>query len=160
MTLSDVANIATIVQGVVVIVSLIFIVVQLKLTRYELQQNVNLTKAANVQHLAELSLPFKLQLIQDRQVAKLWVHGAKKWDAMDEVDQLRYHYLVGLWLLIHENIYIQKENRLLDEKAYEPWDKELRKFVVEQDIKRHWRDSIDTWGNFYQEKFAKHIDTI
>src|SRR6266487_4235444 len=141
------ADIATVVQGVAVTISLVglvFIWLQLKQTKEELQQarlqlrqSVDLTKAANVQHLAELSSSFKLQLIQDPQVAELWVEGAKKWDDMDKVNQLRYHYLVGLWLLIHENIYIQKENGYLDEDASKPWEIELRNFVVEQDIKRH-----------------------
>jgi hypothetical protein len=80
MSLSDWANIAIIVQGVVIIVSLGFVF-------YQLRENARLTRAANTQKLVELTSPFALQLMQDRSTAELWVHGAHMWDTMDHVDR-------------------------------------------------------------------------
>ena len=146
MTLSNFANIATIVQGIFVIVSLGFI-------WYQLHQNLQLTRAANAQHVTELSSPFNLQLIQDREMAKLWVQGAKEWDTMDNVDKYRYQSLVVWWLLLHETIYYQRKKKLLDEEAYKPWDDDLKSFIVEQDLKRHW----DTLKNAFQPSFVEHM---
>ena len=59
MTLNDIANIATIVEAVFVVISVYFI-------WRELRMNSKLTKAANNQSLVELSSPFNMQLIQDQ----------------------------------------------------------------------------------------------
>jgi hypothetical protein len=146
MTLSDFADIATIVQG-------IFVIVSLGSIWYQLQQNLRLARAANAQHVTELSSPFNLQLIQDREMAKLWVQGAKEWDTMDNVDKYRYRSLLVWWLLLHETIYYQRTKGLLDEEAYKPWDDDLKRFIVEQDLKRHW----DTLKNSFQPSFAQHL---
>ncbi len=92
MSLSDWANIAIIVQGIVIIVSLGFIF-------YQLRENARLTRAANTQKLVELTSPFTLQLMQDRGTAELWVQGAQKYETMDSVDRERYSTLLSWWLI-------------------------------------------------------------
>jgi 3-methyladenine DNA glycosylase AlkD len=107
MSLSDWANIAIIVQGIVIIVSLGFVF-------YQLRENARLTRAANTQKLVELTSPFALQLMQDRSTAELWVHGAHTWDTMDSVDRERYTHLVSRdrnsWMkrFIHRGLMIWK----------------------------------------------------
>jgi hypothetical protein len=59
MTLSDWTSIATIAQSV-------FVPLSLFLVWRQLRQQSQLTRAANTQALVELSSPFNLQLIQDR----------------------------------------------------------------------------------------------
>ena len=83
MTLSDFANIAAIVQGIFVIISIGFI-------WYQLRENTRLTRAANTQRLVEISAPFYLQVIENREVAKLWLPGETEWNTLDEIDKRRY----------------------------------------------------------------------
>ena len=66
--LSDFANIATIIEAVFVIVSVWFIWRQLR-------ESTRLARAANAQSLVELSSPLNLQLIQDPEMASLWVRA-------------------------------------------------------------------------------------
>ena len=106
MTLTDWNNIAAILQSIFVIISVCFI-------WHEVHQNRKLTQAANVQAFAELVSPFNLQLIQDRDMAKLWYKGAEIFDDMNEVDQYRYRELLTWWLLLHENVYYQYRQGLI-----------------------------------------------
>ncbi|HIE55962.1 MAG TPA: hypothetical protein EYP90_12430 [Chromatiaceae bacterium] len=76
MSIENIASIATIVESIFVVISVIFI-------WRELRENTKLTKASNTQSLVELSSPFNLQLIQDRQMAEYWVQGAKNWNFTD-----------------------------------------------------------------------------
>src|SRR5215510_597420 len=69
--------ISTIVQGVVVIVSLIFIWRQIQLQTKQITSQTELAKAANTQALVGLSSPFNIELIKDPQMAKLWLEGAE-----------------------------------------------------------------------------------
>lgn len=85
--LSDIASIATIVEAAFVIVSVWFIWRQLR-------EGTQLARAANAQSLVEISSPFNMQLIQDSEMAWLWVHGARELATMDEVKKYRYKSLV------------------------------------------------------------------
>jgi hypothetical protein len=64
------ANIATVVEAIVVAVSIIFIWKQLR-------QQTKLTRIANTQALVDISSPFNLELIKDPKMAALWVRGSK-----------------------------------------------------------------------------------
>jgi hypothetical protein len=151
MSLSDWANIATIVQGIFVIVSIGFVL-------YQLRENTRLTRAANTEKLVELTSPFHLQFVQDRETAKLWVQGAKEWSKMDTIDKHRYYALLAFWLSLHENIYHQKKKGLLDEDTYAAWTKDLKSFIVLQNLEQVWQE----WSmrDNFEASFAKYIDQL
>ena len=147
--LSDFASIATIIEAVFVIVSVWFIWRQLR-------ESTRLARAANAQSLVELSSPFNLQLIQDPEMAWLWVHGARELAAMDEVKRYRYQSLLIWWLILHQNIYYQHRRRLLDNDTYSGWATDLRAFVKEQNLGRLWQELQP----YFQGEFAAHVQQL
>jgi hypothetical protein len=149
MNLSDWANIATIVQGVFVIVSIGFVL-------YQLRESTRLTRAANTEKLVELTSPFHLQLVQDEETARLWVQGAKEFDAMNKVDQQRYHGLLMFWLVFHQNIYHQHKHKLLDDDTFKAWTNDLKSFIQSQDLKQRWPEMKE----FHEPSFVKYIDGL
>jgi hypothetical protein len=149
MSLSDLANLATIVQGIVVIVSIGFV-------WYQLRENGRLTRAANTQKFIELSSPFNLQLVQDREMAKLWMQGAKEWDKMDEIDKERYLNLLVWWLLLHENIYHQWKKNLLDKETYTAWKNDLEDFISAKNLNQHW----DHLKANLEASFVDHVSQL
>jgi hypothetical protein len=149
MTLGDLANVAVIVQGVFLIVSVGFI-------WYQLYQNTKYLRFANTQKLVELSSPFNLQLIQDRQMAEYWVNGADNYDAMDSVDKYRFTSLLQWWLIFHENAFYQHKQRLIDEETYQPWNYDLEQFVKLLKLEKFWPDL----QNYFQAEFAHHVSEI
>jgi len=114
MALSDLASIAIIVQGILFVVSIF-------LVWYQLRENTKLVRAANTQKLVELSVPFNLRLAQDRALAELWQQATQHFDELDEIDKGRYFQLLTWWLTLHENIYHQWRNKLIDEETFSSW---------------------------------------
>jgi hypothetical protein len=149
MSLSDLANLATIVQGIFVIVSIGFV-------WYQLRENGRLTRAANSQKFIELSSSFNLQLVQDREMAKLWMQGAKEWDTMDEIDKGRYYNLLVWWLLLHENIYHQWKKKLLDKETYTAWKNDLEGFISAKNLDQHW----DHMKANFEASFVDHVSQL
>jgi hypothetical protein len=143
-TLEKIAAIAAIAESLFVVVSVVLIVVQL-------QRQTELARAANFQSTFELSSPFNLELIRDRDFARLWLQGP---DAADPVDVFRHESLITWWLLLHENIYFQWKRGLLDNEAYLPWDRDLLDFMERTNLYRTWPKI----RGFYQEGFASHIE--
>jgi hypothetical protein len=148
--------IATIVQGVVVIVSLIFIWRQIQLQTKQIRLQTDLARAANTQALVDLSSPFHIDLVKDPQMAKLWVEGAEEFESYCKVDKFRYETLLFWWLILHENVYYQKQKGLLDEVIYAAWEYDLRHFVKRQKLHLHW----EGMKNFFQREFIEHVSQV
>lgn len=151
MALNKLASIATIVEAVFVVISVYFI-------WRELHENTKITKVANTKSLVELSSPFNMQLIQDRTMAELWVYGAKKFAEMDEVDKYRYKSLLIWWLILHENIYFQHKNRLLDSNVYKAWRNDLENFVKTKNLWQHWDEMKDVYHPGFADQVTQLIE--
>jgi hypothetical protein len=153
MSVSDLqtmANIAVIVQTLFFIVSVFFI-------GYQIRERNRLTRAANTQALVEVASPFLLQLAQDRNLAELWVNGAKHYDTMDEVEQFRYTQLTAWWLIHHENAFYQYRKGLLDKTIYHAWEVDLSDFVRRAQLARFWEKEH---RRFFQAEFQQEIEKL
>ncbi len=149
MSLSDLASLAIIVQGILFIVSIY-------LVWYQLRENTRLVRTANTQKLVELSSPFNLQLAQDRELARLWRLGGQSIDDLDEIDRERYFNLLTWWLVLHENIYHQWTKKMIDQDTYASWTRDLEYFIQRQNIGVHW----SRLGSFFEASFAEHVTTV
>ena len=150
------STIASIVQGVVVIISLIFIWWQIQLQTRQIRLQTDLARAANIQALVGLSSPFNIDLVKDPQMAKLWVEGAQEFESYGRVDKFRYETLLFGWLILHENVYYQKQKGLLDEVIYIAWEYDLRHFIKRQKLQFHW----EGMKNFFQREFIEHVGQV
>ena len=149
MSLSDLASIAIIVQGFLFIVSI-------GLVWYQLRENTKLVRAANTQNLVELSSPFYLQLAQSRELTKLWGQATQHFDELDEIDKNRYFNLMTWWLMLHENIYHQWRNKLVDEDTFNSWTRDLEWFVRRQRLEDHWT----VLNGYFEVSFAEHVSAM
>jgi hypothetical protein len=128
MTLLDqLAQISTIVQAVLVILSLGLILLQLR-------QNAELAEAANAQALVEHAGSFNAPLIQSPELAQLWYSMGG--DLQKETDAQRYRELLVQWLIFHENIYYQRRKKLLDSDICNSWRGDLKATVQRHNIRQ------------------------
>lgn len=146
--LQALANIVSIVQGVFVIISVFFI-------WYQIRDRNRLSRAAITQSLVELSSPFLIQLSQDRKLAELWVNGSRNYDTMDEVERFRYQQLLFWWLILHENIYYQHHNGLVDEQLYQGWQIELQEFIRAKQLGLFWDKDM---RRFFRTEFRQAVE--
>jgi hypothetical protein len=149
MILGNLASMATIIEAIFVVISVLFI-------WRELRENTRLKKASNTQALVELSSPFNLQLIQDPKMAELWVNGAKEYPKMGEVKKYQYKSLIVWWLMLQENIYHQNRENLLDNSIYTGWANDLDYFVKKQNLAQLW----DILKPSLEPKFAEHVTQL
>lgn len=148
-SLNDVADIAMTTQGVLFIFSIV-------LVWYQLRENTNLVRAANTQKLVELSTPYYLQMAQSRDLTGLWQRGTQNFAELDEIDRERYFNLVIWWLMLHENIYHQWKQKLIDDETYKSWTFDLEHFVQRVHLSNHW----DRLNTFFEISFSAHVTTI
>jgi hypothetical protein len=149
MALSDLASIAIIVQGMLFIISI-------GLVWYQLRENTRMIRTSNTQKLVELSTPFYLQLAQNRELTELWSQAPQRFDELDEIDKSRYFNLLTWWLMLHENIYHQWTNKLIDRETFNSWTRDLEYFASRQQLGNHWT----RLNGYFEVSFAEHVTAI
>lgn len=95
MTLSDLASIGSFISGLAVVVTLIFMTLQLRQNRIQMamaELNAGQTRFS----------AFRLALANDRDVAKMFIIGQND-GVLDEVDELRFYNLLNeqCWNIAH-----------------------------------------------------------
>jgi len=148
--------ITTIVQTLVVVVSLYFIWRQVQQQTRLITQQTDLARVANVQSLVSLSSPYNLELITDPNMARLWVEGAEKFETYDEVDRFRYRQLLIWWLILHENVFYQRQRNLLDADIYKAWSRDLEFFIEKHRLDYHWTELEAA----FQSEFCKYVERL
>jgi hypothetical protein len=149
-TLQNLASIVGIVEAVFFIISVLFIWIQIR-------ESNRLARSANLQALSDLTSPIFFQLGQDRQTAEIWVKGSTAFATLDEVDQFRYIQLISGWLIIHENMFYQYHNGLLDRSIYQSWEVQLEDFVKRMNLSIHWEKEFKP---FFMTEFGDEVERI
>jgi len=147
MNLADWASISTIVQAFLVVISLGFI-------WYQLRESTKLAKAANVQSLTEQAAALNTLLYTNVEVSELWYSYGKDLDT--NTKKQRYREMMIQWLIFHQNIYYQRENKLLDAEIYQPWLEDL-KFTVKN---HNLRLVTENLSDFFPGPFGQHLAKI
>jgi len=119
----------------------------------EVRNNSRQTRAANSQSMVELAGPLYTGLAQDRALAELFARGASDFDSLDHIDRQRYRSLLTVWLMFFENVYYQRRQRFLEGRAFQPWWDELKHFIADRNLARHWPEL----QGFFQEEFAHEV---
>jgi hypothetical protein len=122
----------------------------------EVRETNRLARASNAQTLVDISGPFYLSLMQDRQLAELYARSAREFDSLDAIDRQRYRSLLIWWLIFYENIFYQRRLGLLDKHTFRPWWRDLTLFLTEHNLARHWPGLHD----LFQEEFASKVTEI
>jgi hypothetical protein len=146
-------TIATIVQTLVVVISLYFIWRQVQQQTKQVKQQTDLARIANVQSLVSLSSPYNLELIKDPNMARFWVEGAEKFEDYCELDKFRYKQLLIWWLILHENIFYQKKEGLLDDNIFATWTRDLKLFIQKHRLEHRWPDLEVA----FEHKFREYV---
>jgi hypothetical protein len=104
----------------------------------------------------ELSVPFNLRLAQDRTLMELWWQATQRFDELDEIDKARYFNLLTWWLTLHENIYHQWRNKLMDQETFDSWTRDLEYYANTQHLRNHW----PRLKGYFESSFAEHVMAI
>ena len=110
--LKEYALIAEIISGIAIIISLIFVGIQIK-------RNTKATQASTFQAIAELYINMLLNFGSSKELAKLISTFRDNPDSLTEEEQNHGFYLFGAEVRHVENLFLQYENQMLSEKHWQ-----------------------------------------
>ncbi len=111
MTLSDLASIGSLVSGVAVLFSLIFV-------GFQVRQNTMQMRRAELNSSMEQSSAWRLSIISNPEVAELWLKGRSETDTLTAPGALRFDLLLEETLWLAFNIWDRSKGGLLDKDEW------------------------------------------
>jgi len=142
-----VASIAKVVSAIGVIISLIYVGLQLR------QNNKNLRSAT--QHAISVSIGQTYRNLQSPDVAKLFLIGIKNFNDLEGEDRLRFSGLMGEFYRNYEDIFVQWINKALDENAWNG-QRSAMLDILSQPGSRQWWETRRHW---YNTDFVKYLES-
>jgi hypothetical protein len=114
MTLENLGNIGEFVGAIAVILSLVYLGVQIR-------QNTRTVRASTYQDIVRLVQEIDLLLASDPELNRIWVAGRRDPAKLDDDEQRRFSTLIVIFYRNLENAYYQRQNKLIDERIYRAW---------------------------------------
>lgn len=147
------ADVAQVLEAIIVAISVIFI-------WFQLRQQTKLSKVANAQALFELTAPFNMEVIKERNMAQLIFEGHKHYDSFDEVDKFRYRGALTWRLTFQELMYYQNQKGLLDSSIYHAWEDDFKAFIDRRQLKLRWSELEQYYNPEFRGYVSKTIEAL
>ncbi len=147
LKLSDIGNIAEAIAAVGVILSLVYVAVQIR-------QNTQAIRAASYQGLAEGVAEFQTILIENEDFARIYVQALEDPSKLNPEEQMRFDTYIGNFLTKVDVAVDLYKRGMIDDKAMIPYTRYVM-YMFEQPYIREW------WSvgkEFFSDDLRSYID--
>ncbi|MEL7546825.1 MAG: hypothetical protein AAGJ84_09255 [Pseudomonadota bacterium] len=159
MSLETIYYIGQTIAVVAIIMSLIFVGIQLQMGRKQAEEAERVARGQVVQHLAAEHRQHSLAMLLYPEVYRYFVGGA---DQSEMTDSERSRFFTYCFATLHmtQNIFFQHRNGLLDEKTFESYMPMLVAFMSSPAARLYWETRRGTsfdidFVEMMEERFAR-----
>jgi hypothetical protein len=153
------------IETIVIIISAIYIGIQLRDTRIS-------TAGASVQGVLDATLAFYNAISSNSKIALTYIKGRQAPDSLKDEEKAQFFFICAQWFLLNENIFIQNANGILPDSYLESWSGDLRENMKNPGFRWYWhmagmdfvkelRDFINPIVEEYEKELAsgKSLDS-
>ena len=153
MSLDQIANIAEISAAVLVIVSLMYVGVQIK-------QNTETLKLSTAHNTAEDFTGIYLSLAERGELADIFFRGLQGLDALEPVERLRFYAYFHKFFRTYENAYYQFTRGALEAEPFEGLSQQMILMKTSPGLPAYWQDRKEFFSKTFQEFVDNEIMPI
>lgn len=147
MPLDQIANVAEISAAALIIVSLIYVGIQIK-------QNTETLKLSTAHNTAEdLSAPYLL-IAERGELADIFFRGLQDLEALEPVERVRFYAYFHKFFRTYENAYYQFTRGALEAEPFEGISQQLVLLKTLPGVQTYWQDR----KNWYNKTFQEYVD--
>ena len=132
MTLSDLASIGSLVSGLAVLASLIFVAAQLRQNTQAVRAAASQAHAANFQQLLS-------PMITEGDVARLWRTGFDRLNTLTDDERVRFFLILSGIFRFYEAARLQWRHGQLDEGHWHQVEFQLRDVIRYPGVQTYWK---------------------
>ena len=147
MSLNDLANIGQVIGAVAVVISLIYVAMQIR-------QNTAAVRAATAQSVHEHFANWYQQFATDASLAEVAVKGLKDYASLSETEKARFVSIFMAFLSYGQNAFLKWRQGLLSPSLWIGWEQVLMNLLGAPGGKGLWKERAYLFG----EEFRRHVE--
>ena len=134
ITLQDLGSLGELIAAVAVVVSLLYVAVQVR-------QNSRSIRAANYQTFSESYREFRVLLLKDESLRIVWAKGLQSRSQLSGSDQAQFDNLMMIFTRVAETNFYHASNGLVDESFLSGWLEEAIEIWRMPGVQDWWADN-------------------
>ena len=139
MSLSDLANISEGIGGIAVVVTLIYLAIQIR-------QNTRMMRAAAHHSVNELGVHINLALGTDPEASRILQLGSANYAELDPHQRLMFHLMMRANFSGAEDFYIQTREGLLDAGMWDSRKLSMTRYLQQPGVQIWWERNSDLFS--------------
>jgi hypothetical protein len=129
MSLEDLGNIGEFVAAVGVIISLIYLAVQIRQNTAQMRQNTESTRVSAIQEGAHHSAAVTAHLIQNENFARVFRTGAEDMGQLTQDERTQFEAFMNIVFTQFHNSFFQHEHSMIPDEILEPRTRNMLWFL-------------------------------
>lgn len=154
MDLTQLANVGEFVGGIAVLVTLIYLAIQVK---------QGTTALSSTRHHEMLDCAFKNTLTpicQDRDYAEFILRAQQAPDELDETDWYRFVNHAYMAYAMWEDAFVSHRRGLIDDQFWSGWDQGMRSLLTAPGFRKFWEQERKGHAPLFQTYIDSEIFTV
>jgi hypothetical protein len=147
MNLNDLANLGQIIGALAVVVSLIYVALQIR-------QNTNAVRAATAQSVHEHFASWYHLLASDESLSQVVIDGLKDYGSLSEKDKARFVATFMAYLSYSQNAFLKWRQGMLAPSLWLGWEQIIMNFAGAPGGRAFWKER----GYLFGEEFRRHVE--
>jgi hypothetical protein len=158
MSLEDLGNIGEFVAAVAVVISLIYLAVQIRQNTAQTRQNIRVVRASAFQNITDRVTRWNDSLAGDPELARIYASGLLDPRSLNDVERIRFETHAGNAFRHWEDIFLLRRDGLVDDEVWEARKAQWKVFFAEPGMKWIWGRRKASMVSSFQAFIDTEID--
>ncbi len=150
MSLQDLGNIGEFLGGFAVLVSLVYVALQIK-------QNTTSVRAAASASVAESLARVTETLSLEPELGRIWTQGQNDYDSLDDDARIRFNFVLLTYMRRLENAFYQQSRGFLDPDHWQTTERRIAFIMKRPGTARWWSQSRVRFSDPFIEFVERQI---
>jgi hypothetical protein len=156
VNVQELAAVADIVGALALVITLIYLAIQLRQNTKEIEENTKAVRAAALHASLSYALDTRLSVSTSGDVASIYARGMENPESLDEIEIIRFRLLMASIVDTFLNMYSQTKMSGFSPETWEAQANSARRVLASNGGRWFW----SAYGSEYNESFRKEIDVL
>ena len=152
MNVAELANYAEVIGGVAVLISLIYVAIQIR-------QNTAVVRTSNYADLSFKVSEFNQLIAENGELADIYVRGTESYTSLNEIEKIRFNMTVSRLMQAIQAMFHLRQRGYIDSKLAQTNFDSVALFLAEPGLQEWWQDNKQWWESEFQHFVNEMIET-
>ena len=148
MSLEDLGNIGEFVAAVAVLVSLIYLAIQIR-------QNTASVRLSNYLSSETIESNLFARVVEDADLARIYRIGRIDFESLNEDEKLRFTMLMALHFRAYEQMFLQHRRGLIEAEVWKARREAMFRWTLEPGVHEMWRKRSHSYSEGFRDLYEQ-----